>query len=79
MEIARSLISKLVEEKLQRERKTSKILKRSRRKSANRSIEIVEQMPQNKVVEMYPVISVTKINAIVLSFPTKKTVIVKLD
>lgn len=79
MEIARSLISKLVEEKLQRERKTSKILKKSRGKSDNRSIETVEQMPQNKVVETYPVISVTKINAIVLSFPTKKTVIVKLD
>lgn len=79
MEIARHLISKLVEEKLQRERRTSKILEKSRGKSDNRSIETVEQMPQDKVVEMYPVILVTKINAIVLSFPTKKTVIVKLD
>lgn len=72
VETARSLISKLVEEKLQRERKTSKILKKSRKKNDNSgSIERVEQMPQNKVGEMNPVISIAKINVIVLSFPTE--------
>lgn len=72
-ESAHGLISKFVEEKLQRERRTSKILKKSRKKSCNRrNIERVEQVPQNKVVEMNPVISVTEINAIVLIFPIKK-------
>ena len=72
VETARSLISKLVEEKLQRERKTSKILKKSRKKNDNSgSIERVERMPQNKVGEMNPVISIAKINVIVLSFPTE--------
>lgn len=72
-ESAHGLNSKFVEEKLQRERRTSKILKKSRKKSCNRrNIERVEQVPQNKVVEMNPVISVTEINAIVLIFPIKK-------
>lgn len=72
VETARGLISKLVKEKLQRERKTSKILKKSRKKNDNSgSIERVEQMPQNKVGEMNPVISRAKINLIVLSFPTE--------
>lgn len=61
-----------MEEKLWRERKTSKILKKSRKKNDNsESIERLEQMPQNKVGEMNLVISVAETNVIILSFPTK--------
>lgn len=61
-----------MEEKLWGERKTSKILKKSRKKNDNsESIERLEQMPQNKVGEMNLVISVAETNVIILSFPTK--------
>lgn len=61
-----------MEEKLWRERKTSKILKKSRKKNDNsESIERLEQMPQNKVGEMNLVISVAETKVIILSFPTK--------
>lgn len=71
------VISKLVETKLQRERKKlQKNPQEVKKENGNRrNIEKVEHIPQNKIVEINPNILVAKLNAIALSFPIKRRIL----
>lgn len=71
------VISKLVETKLQRERKKlQKNPQEVKKENGNRrNIEKVEHIPQNKIVEINPNILVAKLSAIALSFPIKRRIL----